>query len=289
MAKVIILGSGAAPGVPSLSCSWGDCNASNPKNIRTRTDTYVELDDTKILIDTSPDIRQHLIDNNIKHLDAVLYTHAHADHLHGIDDLREINRIRLHEAYEEQGEVAYHHGTYNFNNLDKLKDLSIQCYAAKETAKVIRKRFSYLLSTFLSKKKNVFYMPSFKLNEVKGNHSFYVNNIKITPIKQLGHNVPSIGFVFNDGEYVHISDFKSLPSSAFQQIKVRPRLLVIPLTTPFEQRGHAGFDRVMSIIEKINPERAVINHMATECDYEKIKEKTPDFVEPAFDGMKIEW
>ena len=105
MSKVIILGSGAAPGVPSLSCGWGDCNPNDSRNIRTRTDTYVEINDTKILIDTSPDIRQHLLDNNIKHLDAVLYTHAHADHLHGIDDLREITRIRLEEAYEENGEI----------------------------------------------------------------------------------------------------------------------------------------------------------------------------------------
>lgn len=289
MAKVIILGAGAAPGVPSLSCGWGDCDPNNKKNMRTRTDTYVEIGDAKLLIDTSPDIRQHLIDNNIKHLDAVLYTHAHADHLHGIDDLREITRIRLHEAYAAHGEVAYHHGTYNFNRLDKLGSLSIQCYAAKETAKIIKKRFSYLIETVLSKKKNLFYTPSFKLNEIKCNHPFYINNVKITPIKQMGHNASSIGYVFNDGEYVHISDFKTLPSSAFKQIKVRPKLLVIPLTTPFEQRAHAGFDMVMDVINKIAPEKAIINHMATECDYDKINDKTPDFVAPAFDGMKIEW
>ncbi len=289
MSKVIILGAGAAPGVPSLSCGWGNCNPENKKNIRTRTDTYVEINDTKFLIDTSPDIRQHLIDNKIRYIDAVLYTHAHADHLHGIDDLREITRIRLHDAYMEHGETAYHHGIYNFEGLDKIGDLSIQCYAAKETAKSIRRSFPYLVNSVFSKKKNVFYTPSFKINEVKRNHSFYINDIKITPIKLLDHSVPSIGFVFNDGEYVHIADFKTLPSSAFKQIKVRPKLLVIPLTTPFEQRGHAGFKTVMKIIEKINPERAVINHMATECDYDEINAQTPDFVEPAFDGMKIEW
>lgn len=289
MSKVIILGSGAAPGVPSLSCGWGDCNPNDSRNIRTRTDTYVEINDTKILIDTSPDIRQHLLDNNIKHLDAVLYTHAHADHLYGIDDLREITRIRLEEAYEENGEIAYHQGTYNFGGLDKIGDLSIQCYAGKDTAKVIKKRFSYLIDTFLSKKKNFFYTPSYKLNEIKGNHPFYINDVKITPIKLLGHNIPSLGYVFNDGEYVHIADFKALPASAYEQIKVQPELLVIPLTTPFEQRAHAGFNAVMEIIKKINPKRAVINHMASECDYNAINVKTPDFVIPAFDGMTIKW
>ena len=95
MLKVVYLGSGAAPGVPSLGAGWLYCNPDNPKNRRRRTSTYVEIDGVKILIDTSPDLRLELIDQNIRDLDAVLYTHMHADHLHGIDDLREINRINL--------------------------------------------------------------------------------------------------------------------------------------------------------------------------------------------------
>ena len=93
MQSVTILGSGAAPGVPSVANGWGNCNPDNPRNIRLRAGTYFELDDTKILVDTSPDLRLHLLNNNITKIDAVLLTHAHADHLHGIDDLREINRI----------------------------------------------------------------------------------------------------------------------------------------------------------------------------------------------------
>jgi len=93
MTNVIILGAGAAPGVPSLSSGWGVCNPNNPYNRRRRAGVYYDFDGVKILVDTSPDLRMQLIDNQIKCLDAVLYTHAHADHLHGIDYLREINRI----------------------------------------------------------------------------------------------------------------------------------------------------------------------------------------------------
>ena len=93
MSKVIILGCGAAPGVPSLSYGFGECDPNNPKNIRLRSGTYVELGSAKFLIDTSPDLRMQLILSNIKDIDAVFYTHPPADHLHGIDDLREINRI----------------------------------------------------------------------------------------------------------------------------------------------------------------------------------------------------
>ena len=92
-AKVIILGAGAAPGVPSLSLGWGNCDPDNSKNLRTRTSTYVEIDGCRFLIDTDPNLREQLIAGQIRALDAVLYTHAHADHVHGIDDLREINRI----------------------------------------------------------------------------------------------------------------------------------------------------------------------------------------------------
>lgn len=92
MSKLIILGSGAAPGVPSVSGGWGACNLQNPKNKRQRAGVYLTDGTTQILVDTSPDLKNQLIANNIKTLDGVLYTHTHADHLHGIDDLRGITR-----------------------------------------------------------------------------------------------------------------------------------------------------------------------------------------------------
>ena len=120
MIKVTVLGAGAAPGVPSLSCGWGDCNPENAKNLRTRTSTYYDFNGTAILIDTSPDLRLQLIRHQIKRLDGVLYTHTHADHLHGIDDLREINRIN--------------------NN-------SLNFYAKGDVVETICQRFPYLIAS----------------------------------------------------------------------------------------------------------------------------------------------
>lgn len=288
MSKIIILGAGAAPGVPSLSCGWGCCNPNNPKNIRTRTSAYVEIGDAKILIDTSPDLRSQLIANQLTELDAVLYTHSHADHLHGIDDLREITRIRLGKALRSQGYSKHLHGDYNWKDIKNVCCPSIECYAAPETARSIKKRFGYLIATLL-KKQNVFFTPSINLNTIKPNHPFYVKGVKITPLKLLGHSVPSVGYAFNDGELVYIADFKTLASSVFKQIKVRPKVLVLPLTTPFGQPAHAGFEAVMEYIKKINPQQVVINHMATECDYDEINGRTPDFVHPAYDGMTVEF
>ena len=90
MTKVVFLGAGAAPGVPSVSCGWGNCDPNNPKNIRRRTSTYYDINGVKILVDTSPDLRQQMLDNEIVAVDAVLYTHSHFDHVSGIDrDARE--------------------------------------------------------------------------------------------------------------------------------------------------------------------------------------------------------
>lgn len=259
MSKVIILGSGAAPGVPSINNGWGECNPDNPRNYRTRTSAYIEMNGTSILIDTDPDISRQLTRHQIRRFDALFYTHAHADHVHGIDDMRGVNRVT--------------HQNLNF-------------YCGTKTAKYIKHNFSYLLS-----KPNIIHdvirMPSLVPNIIKPNNSFKIKNLKIMPIKILGHCPESLGYIFNEGEVVYIPDFKVVAESAFEHIRQRPKLLVIPLTTPFGQVTHAGLEDVLKVIERINPQKAVINHMASECDYDWVNKVTPENVEAAYDGMEI--
>lgn len=259
--KVIILGAGAAPGVPSLCMGWGNCNPENPRNRRIRTSTYVEINGVKFLIDTCPNLREQLVDNQIKALDAVLYSHAHADHLHGIDDLREINRISCD---------------------------SLNIYAGAVTLKRIKHCFAYLIAK-PNQVKNVVRMPSLVPNLIKANHPFYVKGVKVMPIKLLQHCPECLGYVFNDGEYVHIADFKMIAESAFERITVKPKLMVMPLTTPYGQIQHAGLDEVLGYIDRIKARHVVLNHMASECDYDEIMQMTPENVEPAYDGMTIEF
>ena len=261
MKQLTILGSGAAPGVPSLGRGWGACDPQNPKNRRLRTSAYLEYDGVRLLIDTSPDLRLQLLANDIRYLDGVLYTHAHADHVHGIDDIREINRIIRQ---------------------------NLHFYAGEKTVRYIRHNFSYLLSK-PNKVNDVVRLPSMVPNIIKANRPFDIKGLKIMPIKLLHHCPECLGYVFNDGEYVHIADFKWLADSAYKMIKRRPKLLVLPLTTPMGQIQHAGLDEVRNCIAKIRPEKAVINHMASECDYDEVNEATADNVEPAYDGMKIEF
>ncbi len=257
MYKITILGSGAAPGVPSIAGGWGNCNPDNPKNRRLRTSVCIEYENIRILVDTSPDLREQLLTSNIQHIDSIIYTHAHADHLHGIDELREINRAELS---------------------------SINFYASAETTEVINSRFPYLL---VSKEhmNNVITRPSLVANIIKPYQSFFIRNLKITPIQLLGHNMPTTGYLFNDGEIVYISDYRAIEEQAFSYIHQPVKLMIVPLTTPEGSKYHASLKEIISDIDQIKPQHVIINHMAIECDYDQINQITPHYVEPAYDGM----
>ncbi len=259
MYNVTILGSGAAPGVPAIALGWGECNPNNPKNYRTRTSAYIECDDTKILIDTSPDLRTQMLQSKIHEVDGVLYTHSHADHMHGIDDLREINR---------------------------LKRCSLNFYAVADTIRVVKRRFPYLLAS-PDRVNDVSTHPSLVANEIEYYQPFYVKKLKIMPIRLIGHVIPSTGYIFNDGDIVYIADYRRIEDVAFDFIKKPVKLLIVPLTTPEGSEFHAGLEEILRDIKRIDPERTVINHMATECDYDVIRNITPQNVEPAYDNMKI--
>ena len=259
MYKIIILGSGAAPGVPAIAMGWGRCNPENPRNFRTRTTTYLEYNNTKLLIDTSPDLRGQMLQNGITSLDAVLYTHSHADHLHGIDDLREINRI-------------------NKSSLD--------IYASADTIRVIRQRFPYLLASHECAN-NVSMQPSLVANELEYYKPFYVNDLKVVPIRLIGHAIPSTGYIFNDGEVVYIADYRKLEDEAFSCISKDVQLIILPMTTMEGSEFHAGIDEVLRDVERLGGKQAVINHMAAECDYDEVMQNTPQNVSPAYDNMII--
>lgn len=259
MQSVTILGSGAAPGVPSVANGWGNCNPANPRNIRLRAGTYFEFDDTKILVDTSPDLRLHLLNNNITKIDAVLLTHAHADHLHGIDDLREINR---------------------------LMRAPIDFYAQKDVMIDVKKRFDYLFENneeLVRLGRKAMLIP----HEAEFNQPFYVKDTKIVPIKLEGHNMPSTGYVFNDGQVVMLADFESINHETVASLRGKVKLLILPLTTPQKVRFHADFNMIMEDIKDFAPKKTILTHMAAECDYDEINAMTPEDVVVGYDGLKI--
>lgn len=267
MSKIIIMGAGAAPGVPCLSQGFGACDPNNPKNIRMRAGTYMEISGVKFLIDTSPDIRLQLLTYDIKAVDAIFYTHVHADHLHGIDDLRELNRI---------------------------SGMPIDIYASAENMGMIRQRFGYLLAD-MQTEINPVYRAALLPHSFDYQKSFSIGDLAVTPIVLQGHNTPSSGYVFNHGEVVFIADFKSIGDEELKMIERQPEVLIMPLTTPEGTKFHAGFDDLMNYARIIKPKRLIINHMAVECDYAAITEACEKVhlqdttSMTAYDGLTVEF
>ena len=271
MDKVIILGSGAAPGVPTISDGWGKCDAKNSKNRRSRAGIYVEIGQDKILIDTSADLRNQLIENNIRKIDAVFYTHAHADHLMGIDDLRALNY-----SVDEL-----------FGNEKNVKGKTLNIYATDEHITEIRHRFGYVLAD--EKETEITHHPQLKPNIIEPFKPFCVGNIKTVPLPFAGHPVPTTGYVFDEGKLVVVPDYKLMPPQTLEYLQnIDVNVLIMPLTNIRECIYHAGMDIDLDYIKKIKPKRVFFTHLGPECDYETVLKMCPKGIEPAYDNLVIE-
>lgn len=253
--KLRVLGCGAAGGVPSISRGWGACDPANPRNRRTRTSILVEDGDNRILVDTSPDLRMQLLDGDIHRLDAVLYTHDHADHMHGIDDLREVNRAM---------------------------GAPLPVHAAPDVLKAIRDRFPYVLGE-VGKGQSI-YKPMLLPHEIHG--PFTIAGTRIVPFDQDHGYMRTLGFRFGEA-MAYSTDLVDLPEDSFAAIE-GIKVWVIGCLTLNPHPTHAHLDKVLEWIERVKPERAFLTHMTPGLDYEALKAKLPGHVEPAYDGLVIE-
>ena len=258
--KFTILGCGSSGGVPRLGSNWGACDPANPKNRRLRCSMLVQRvglnGTTNLLIDTTPDMRQQLLAADIGQLDAVIYTHEHADHLHGLDDLRMVV-------------------------LNSGKRLSV--YAADYTRRAVLDRFGYAFET----PKGSDYPPILEMHpltaatQIKGNGGpiditsfdvkhgrIYVSALKINNLLY----TPDISAIFEGSEH----QFKGLDYWIIDALRMR------------DHPSHFSLNDALHNIEKYNPKQAVLTNMHIDLDYDTVKGTTPDNVTPAFDMMQIE-
>ncbi|MFQ5533235.1 MAG: MBL fold metallo-hydrolase [Sphingomonadales bacterium] len=253
--QVTILGCGTSGGVPRIGGPggrgiWGACDPDNPRNRRRRVSILVQSESTSVLVDTSPDFREQALDAGIEALDAVLYTHDHADHTHGIDDLRGLS--------------------YNMAR-------RIEVYAQQRTLETIQRRFDYI---FTPRK----LYPAFCNGHVIDG-PFKVGDIDISPIPQIHGNSSSLGFRF--GPVAYSTDFNDLSEPATDALK-GVKVWIVDALRYDPHPTHVHLDQTLRFVEQVKPERAVLTHMAWDMDYETLRAKLPDGVEPAFDGMVIE-
>ena len=252
--RAIVLGCGAAGGVPSLSRGWGECDPNNPRNRRSRPSLLVQGGEGALLVDTSPDCRQQLLDADVNRLAAVLYTHAHADHLHGIDDLREINRVS---------------GT------------SLPIHASAEVIEDIRRRFPYVVGSV--KTGQEIYKPMLDLHELKGPVS--LAGLAVTPFDQDHGYCRTVGFRF--GALAYTTDAVNLPEESFATLAGVDTWIVGCLSYN-PHPTHAHLDRVLEWISRVAPRRAILTHMTPSMDYQTLCNRLPSHIRPAYDGMVID-
>ena len=255
--RVTILGCGGSSGTPSVDWGWGRCDPLNPRNRRTRPSILVEEGATRLLVDTSPDLREQLLRHHVRELDAVLYTHAHADHLHGIDDLRPINRAM---------------------------NAPLPAYANRETLRLISDRFGYVFEP-LAEDAKMYYKPVLIPNCVMDGNEFSVGDIQIQPFEQDHGFCDSLGFRF--GPIAYTSDAVALSGEAFdllQEIDV----WIIGTLTDSPHPTHADVDKALRWIKRVGAERGVLTHLSGRLDYTELSNRLPINVEPAYDGMVID-
>jgi phosphoribosyl 1,2-cyclic phosphate phosphodiesterase len=252
--KVTVLGCGASTGVPAIGPEWGRCDPSDKRNRRRRVSVLVERGPTTILVDTSPDLREQLIDARVNRIDAVLMTHGHADHLHGIDDLRTVWR---------------------------LMQRPIPVYADAPTMADIRQRFGYLLEA-IGPESN-FYQPILTAHEICG--PFEVCGIPAVPFAQPHGYRTSLGFRI--GAMAYSTDVASLDEAAFAALE-GVELWIVDCLRREPHPTHSHLAQTLDWIAHVRPRRAVLTHMDTSMDYQELSRELPPGVEPGYDGLAVE-
>ncbi|HVA14527.1 MAG TPA: MBL fold metallo-hydrolase [Stellaceae bacterium] len=254
--RVTMLGCGPSWGVPRIGGDWGACDPSNPKNRRTRCSILVENAGNVVLIDTSPDLREQLLAAEVKRIDAVLFTHAHADHTHGIDDLRSINRMMS-------------------------KPLPI--HADPLTMSELQARFRYIFAPVDEAARTAFYKPAVEPHEIAG--PFAAAGMPVVPFVQDHGFSQTLGFRF--GRFAYSTDVIGLNDAAFAALG-GVEVWIVDCIRQKVHVTHSHLARTLSWIDRVKPRRAILTHMDESLDYESLRRALPAGVEPGYDGLVVE-
>jgi phosphoribosyl 1,2-cyclic phosphate phosphodiesterase len=255
-----ILGCGSSMGVPRVALGWGSCDPQNPKNRRRRCSLLVERRNpqghgTRVLVDCSPDLRMQLLDAQVDWLDGVLITHEHADHTHGIDDLRP---LFVH------------------------KRRRVDVYLDEPTSRAMHARFGYCFMTPPGSE----YPPIATEKRLVAGRPVAINGqggpVEALPVLQDHGDIPSLGFRF--GNVAYSADIKGLPDHSISALAGLDVWIVDALRKS-PHPSHFNLDEALDWIARINPKRAILTNLHTDMDYAALREQLPPAVEPAYDQM----
>ncbi len=260
--RLTVLGCGSSGGVPRIGGMWGQCDPQNPKNRRRRCSVLVERmgpkGTTAVLVDTSPDLREQLLSVRADHLDGVLFTHDHADHTHGIDDLRM---------------VAY------------AMKRRIDCHFDPATRDSLVSRFAYCFVQLPGSD----YAPILNARDIVLGQPVIIAGgggpVDAIAVPQKHGDITSLGFRFGDIAYSpDISDMSDESAALLTGLDV----WVVDALRYTAHPSHFNVKQALAWIDRLKPRRAILTHMTTDLDYNRLRGELPDGVEPAYDGLVIE-
>lgn len=250
--KVTILGCGTSFGVPMIACKCPVCLSDDPKNKRTRASILITHEGRNILVDTATDLRAQAIANGIDHIDAVLYTHPHAEHIHGVDELRRFNWLQ---------------GT------------AIPCYGSPDTMARIRTVFDYIfVNPGLPG-----WQPNLTATDVV--EPFELFGLNVVPVGLMHGEMPIYGYRI--GKFAYITDFIRIPEESAPLLEGLDVMVVEALRYD-PHPAHVSVSEALEVVERFRPKRAVFTHMAHSLEYGEVMAALPEGVRLAYDGMVIE-
>ncbi|NMB75753.1 MAG: MBL fold metallo-hydrolase [Myxococcales bacterium] len=250
--RLTILGSGTSSGVPVIGCRCPVCVSSDARNQRTRSSALVEKGGRCILIDTSPDLRQQALRFGIARVDAVLFTHGHADHVHGIDELRSFNLVALSD---------------------------IPCFGNEPTLSRLRRTFDYIFQDTGGESLK----PFLSLTEVNG--PFEAAGVPVVPVPLWHGKTPALGYRIGDVAY--LTDCSRIPEDSLGLLSGL-RLLVLDALRHHPHPTHLSIAQAVELVERLRPARAVLTHLSHQVEHAETQSRLPLGVELAYDGMSFE-
>lgn len=254
--KITFFGTGTSQGVPVIGCRCKVCTSTDPRDNRLRTSAMVEADDFRVVIDAGPDFRQQMLREGVSHLDAILLTHEHNDHIAGIDDVRALNFVDYPVIHR------------------------VNIYATPHTAVIVRKNFDYAFAT--DKYRGV---PEIELHEIDVTRPFTVAGHEIVPVSGRHSRFEVTGYRI--GRLAYLTDFKHIEPAEVDKIRGVDVLVVNALRfTPHD--SHFNVAEALELIREVAPREAYLTHMSHEIGlHAEIGGLVPEGVKFAYDGLKV--
>lgn len=252
--KVTFLGTGTSQGIPIIGCKCPVCKSANTRDKRLRTSALVSEGDKNILIDIGPDFREQMLRNDVSHLDAILVTHAHRDHVAGIDDIRPYN-------YYQQS--------------------PIDIYARSNAIEAIRRDYAYIFAQHIYPG-----LPEANLIEVSGSSVVRIGNTEVVPIEAMHKDMPILGYKME--RFAYVTDANYIAPTELDKIKGMDVLVINALRIE-KHFSHFSLAEALEVIAFLKPRKAYLTHMSHEMGfYDRVSRSLPENVFLAYDGLTIE-